>query len=260
MTSPSERPIPFSPLRINDGKAARSGYLKYMGPKSTSQSRSAATRQDIIDAAVDLFTEKGYGETRLQDIVERAHVTTGAFYYHFDSKAALAAAIMAQGWPKALEVVDGCLNDSRAPGLERVILMTFALSSLMKRDRTVWIANHLNQAFGELSEEGRRGFESRARTFVARVAGAVGAEDIRPDISPEDIGQQVWITVHGCHLLSDAMGSDVMAGLERSWLSLLPGLVPDPEVSYFQQFVRRTARSTGSAGAGLTITMRANLG
>lgn len=218
------------------------------------------TRQQIISAAVELFIQRGYGETRLQDIVERARVTTGAFYHHFDSKAALAAAIMAQGWPKALEVIDGRLNNSRAAGLERVIQMTFALSSLMKRDRTVWIANHLNQAFGELSEEGRRGFESRARQFVARVAGAIGPDDIRPDLSPEDVGTQVWITVHGCHLLSDAMGTDVVDGLERSWLTLLPGLVPDDSLSHFQQFVTRTARSTGSGGGRLTINMRANLG
>lgn len=239
-----------SPLRAKQNGS----YVKHMPSKSTSQSRSAATRQDIVDAGVDLFTEKGYGETRLQDIVERARVTTGAFYYHFDSKAALAEAIMEQGWPRALEVIDGCLENSRAPGLERVIAMTFALSSLLKRDRTVWVSNHLNQAFGELSEKGRRGFETRARQFVARVADAVGTEDTRPGVSPQDVGTQVWITVHGCHLLSDALRSDVIAGLERSWLTLLPGLVPDGSLAYFQQFVTRTARTAEPSRGGLTIT------
>lgn len=208
--------------------------------KSTSQSRSAATRQDIIDAAVNLFTDQGYGETRLGDIVERAHVTTGAFYYHFASKAALAAAIMAQGWPKALTVIDGCLNSSQCSGLERVILMTFSLSSLLKQDRSVWIANHLNQAFGQLSEEGRRGFEDRARQFVARVAAVVRPEDLRPDVTAEDVGSQVWITVHGCHLLSDAMGDDVIERLSRSWQGLLPGMLPAESLPHFEQFVART--------------------
>lgn len=214
--------------------------------KSPSQNRSAETRQDIIDAAVDLFTDQGYGETRLQDIVGRAQVTTGAFYYHFDSKAALAAAIIAQGWPKALAVIDGCLDDAVRPGLERVITMTFSLSSLMKRDRSVWIANHLNQAFGQLSEEGRRGFENRARQFVARVAATIGPQDIRPDISPADVATEVWITVHGCHLLSDAMGSDVVDGLERSWQILLPAIVPAESLAHFEQFVARTAAAAGS--------------
>lgn len=213
-----------------------------MPAKSTSQARSASTRQDIIDAAVDLFTEHGYGETRLQDIVRQARVTTGAFYYHFNSKADLAAAIMAQGWPKALTVIDGCLDGSPGPGLERVISMTFALSALLKQDRSVWVANHLNQAFGELSEEGRRGFESRARQFVDRVADAISADDTRPDITPAEIGSQVWITVHGCHLLSDALGDDVIERLARSWRTLLPGMVPAESLPYFEQFVTRTAK------------------
>lgn len=205
--------------------------------RSTSQPRSAATRQIIIDAAVDLFTDHGYGETRLQDIVERAGVTTGAFYYHFDSKAVLGAAIMAQGWPKALTVIDDYLGDSSRPGLDRVILMTFALSSLLKQDRSVWIANHLNQAFGQLSEEGRRGFETRARQFVARVSEVIDPDELRPDTTPADVGNQVWITVHGCHLLSDAMGDDVIDRLARSWHFLLPAAVHPDTLDRYQRLV-----------------------
>ena len=214
-------------------------------PAHNRQNRSAATRQQIIDAAVDLFTEHGYGETRLQDIVDKANVTTGAFYYHFDSKAALGRAVMAQGWPKALSVIDNCLGDSPRPGLERVILMTFALSALMKQDRSVWIANHLNHAFGQLSDDDRRGFEERARQFVARVAGALGPKDLRPGVTPEDVGSQVWITVHGCHLLSDAMNDDVMVRLERSWQALLAGTAPADSLPRLEEFIAQTAAAMG---------------
>ena len=230
------------------------GRLEHRKPlRAEPRRRSEATRQEIIDAAVELFIERGYGETRLQDIVASAHVTTGAFYYHFTSKTALAEAIMAQGWPKALVVIDGSLNQSNSPGLERVILMTFALSSLMKQDRSVWIANHLNSAFGELHEEGRRSFQNRARQFIARVAAALGAEDLRDGVTPEDVGSQVWVTVHGCHLLSDALGDDVIDRLARSWRTLLPGLVPAESLAYFEQFVDRTA---GVAAAGIVAATR----
>jgi AcrR family transcriptional regulator len=209
--------------------------------RSPSQSRSAATRQDIVDAAVDLFVDRGYGDTKLQDIVERAGVTTGAFYYHFDSKAALASAIMAQGWPKALTVIDSELQGQAGYGLERVILMTFALSALMRRDRSVWIANHLNQAFGQLSEEGRCAFESHARQFITRVTALIAPAEIRPDITPSDVGTQVWIDVHGCHLLSDAMRDDVIDRLARSWHILLPATVSAEKLPHLQQFVVRAA-------------------
>lgn len=204
------------------------------------QARAAATRQRIIDAAVELFTDHGFAETGLNDITRRAEITTGAFYYHFGSKEALATAIIQQGWPKALKVFTACI-DSRSPGLENVIVMTFSLSDLLKRDKSVWIANHLNGALGQLSEEGRRGFRDRATTFVERVAQAVPVADLRDGVTPKTVGNLVWITVHGCHLLSDAMMDDVIARLAESWRMLLPAMVPAERLPYFEQFLARTA-------------------
>lgn len=204
------------------------------------QPRAVETRQNIIDAAVELFAEKGYAETGLNDLTARAGVTTGAFYYHFNSKDVLARAIMDQGWPRALEVVKRCLG-SPAPGLENVIVMTFALSSMMKRDRLVWVANHLNQAFGQLSEEGRRVFEDHAATFIDELAAAVRDSDLRDEVTPEQVGSMVWITLHGCHLLSDAMDDNVIDRLHESWSLLLRSIVPDQSLPYFRNFLERTA-------------------
>ena len=66
------------------------------------QARSEATRKKIINAAVDLFAEVGYQATGLGDIIERAEMTKGALYYHFDSKEALATAIIEEGANTAL--------------------------------------------------------------------------------------------------------------------------------------------------------------
>lgn len=212
------------------------------------QSRAVETRQKIIDAAVGLFADKGYGETGLNDLTARAGVTTGAFYYHFSSKEALATAIMDQGWPKALDVVTRCLQPP-SPGLENVIVMTFALSDLMKQDKSVWVANHLNQAFGQLSEEGRRVFEDHAATFIDRLAAAVRGTDLNDGTTPEQVGSMVWITLHGCHLLSDAMDDSVIDRLRESWSLLLRSIVPDESLPYFKRFLSRTASEYDSASA-----------
>ena len=47
------------------------------------QARSEATRQKIIDSAVDLINEIGYPAAGLADIIERAEMTKGARPYHF---------------------------------------------------------------------------------------------------------------------------------------------------------------------------------
>jgi TetR/AcrR family acrAB operon transcriptional repressor len=50
---------------------------------------AAVTRQLILDAALKIFSSKGYSATRLEDIAEAAGVTRGAVYWHFQNKVQL---------------------------------------------------------------------------------------------------------------------------------------------------------------------------
>lgn len=45
-----------------------------------------ALRDKIIDAAYDLFGEKGYDKTSVAEIIEKAGASKGGFYHHFKSK------------------------------------------------------------------------------------------------------------------------------------------------------------------------------
>jgi TetR/AcrR family acrAB operon transcriptional repressor len=55
---------------------------------------AAATRDNILDAAEQLFVEQGVSRTTLQHIATAAGVTRGAIYWHFDDKGALFTAMM----------------------------------------------------------------------------------------------------------------------------------------------------------------------
>jgi AcrR family transcriptional regulator len=62
------------------------------GPRRSGlvQERSRRTRQQLVDAAVQLWTERGYEtgieETTVEEIVQAAGVTKGTFYFHFAHK------------------------------------------------------------------------------------------------------------------------------------------------------------------------------
>lgn len=43
-------------------------------------------KQQLVDAAVALFAERGYAATRISDICERAGVAKGLFYWYFPTK------------------------------------------------------------------------------------------------------------------------------------------------------------------------------
>ncbi len=43
-------------------------------------------RQEILEAALSLFLEKGYNQTSVSAIVKKVGVAQGTFYYHFPNK------------------------------------------------------------------------------------------------------------------------------------------------------------------------------
>lgn len=56
------------------------------------QARSAATRQGLLDAALECLVERGYARTATADVAERAGVSRGAQLHHFPTRAGLLAA------------------------------------------------------------------------------------------------------------------------------------------------------------------------
>jgi len=52
------------------------------------------SRERILDSATQLFSERGYAATGVSDIARGAGVEKAALYWHFESKAALLAAVL----------------------------------------------------------------------------------------------------------------------------------------------------------------------
>ena len=53
--------------------------------QSTSYGKGA-TRQRILEAATEVFSEKGYHGAAVDDIVRESQTSKGSFYFHFPSK------------------------------------------------------------------------------------------------------------------------------------------------------------------------------
>ncbi|MGH8682005.1 MAG: TetR/AcrR family transcriptional regulator, partial [Burkholderiales bacterium] len=65
--------------------------------------RKDARPGEILDAALDLFVEKGFAATRLEDVAQRAGVSKGTVYLYFDSKEDLFKAVIRSGMVRAIE-------------------------------------------------------------------------------------------------------------------------------------------------------------
>jgi len=59
------------------------------------QVQAAETKKKIYDSANELFQKYGFEKVSVDDIVEKAGVSKGAFYVHFESKNSLITAVVA---------------------------------------------------------------------------------------------------------------------------------------------------------------------
>ena len=67
-----------------------------MSDEVKTRTKSEETRERILQAALEMFHDRGFDSTTMREIAARAGVATGAAYYYFDSKDAIVLAFYDQ--------------------------------------------------------------------------------------------------------------------------------------------------------------------
>jgi AcrR family transcriptional regulator len=204
------------------------------------QARSEATRRKIIDSAVDLINEIGYPAAGLNDIIERAELTKGALYYHFDSKEALATAIIEEGSESLLGAFRAA-GRSGSPSMENVIHGTFVITEVIGTDNVVRAGSRLLRTFGAFNPAAKKVFQMLVDELGEHVTRAIAEGDLRADLKPESTSGAIVAAMLGDELLSSALsdGEDLRARFTRSWELLLPAIIADESLGYYREFLSR---------------------
>ena len=66
---------------------------------------AAITRESLLQAALAVFSRKGYTAATMEDVARQAGVTRGAIYWHFGSKAELYTALLSEYSARGGEIV-----------------------------------------------------------------------------------------------------------------------------------------------------------
>ncbi len=90
-----------------------------------------ATRQRILDAATEVFAEKGYHGAVIDDIVAVAQTSKGGFYFHFPNKQAIFLALVEALSPRLAATVERAISHEQGAVAKvdvalRVVLDLFA--------------------------------------------------------------------------------------------------------------------------------------
>jgi AcrR family transcriptional regulator len=79
--------------------------------------------QELLDAALEVFAERGYRNTRIDDVAEAAGVTKGAIYHYFDTKEDLLLRAIESYHDRTFGEIDLILRDAGGPVSARIRLM-----------------------------------------------------------------------------------------------------------------------------------------
>ena len=133
--------------------------------------RKAARPAEIVQAALDVFAERGFAAARLDDIARRAGVSKGALYLYFETKEDLFRAVVAQAIAPNLQIVFSAIAGHPGPFAALLQLMAARVSVLVARPA---VGGVLKMVVGEA-----RNFPELARVWhdevVAHALGALAA-------------------------------------------------------------------------------------
>lgn len=62
------------------------------------QTRSEHSRRQVLDAALELFSHQGYRATTMREIADKAGVSTGNCYHHFEDKEQIFRTLLDEFW------------------------------------------------------------------------------------------------------------------------------------------------------------------
>lgn len=123
---------PFAVPRIRPTSRSINGARVAEGTEQLN--RKEATRQRIVEAAIEVFAEVGYHDAGVDDIVRRSGTSKGAFYFHFPSKEEIFFALVDALAGRMASSVEGAIA-SETRGMARVEAALSAVFSTLSRHR-----------------------------------------------------------------------------------------------------------------------------
>jgi AcrR family transcriptional regulator len=181
----------------------------------------SATKDRLLQAAMDVFADRGYHGATVDDIVAASETSKGAFYHYFPSKQGVFLRLLEQladlveaGVETAIERQQGALGKVEAA--LRVVLEVTAERRDLARILLIEAA-----ALGPEFEQSRVGIHRRFATLIQRHLDRAVADG---DIPPQDtaLASAAWIgAINEVITQGLASGSDLLVGVASLKMLLL---------------------------------------
>jgi len=188
---------------------------------SFTQDRARRTYEALLEAAVEVFSEKGFDATQTPDIAAAAGVSVGSFYRYFNDKREIFLEILRRNIDRSYTEVMGGLTPENFAGAGRRPTIERAIEVLIEN---ITRAPAMQKMFLELALRDpqvlamKRAFDEDGRMRVAALIAAICPADQVTD--PEATAYMIYTAVVECALRIAGAHGDPPVPRERAVAAL----------------------------------------
>lgn len=154
-------------------------FIRRRAGRPSGPHEPAETRERLLDVAADVFADKGYHGTAVDEIVRLSNSSKGAFYFHFPHKQGIFTALLAHLVDRLIARIETRLASAPDPITRLDMALSIVVDAFGQRRRLARLL--LVEAVG--LEERLVGIHSRFITVIAHHlddavrAGAIPSQD-----------------------------------------------------------------------------------
>lgn len=176
--------------------------------KDVKQPRALETREKILQAAARLFALKGYHDAKLEDVLDAAQVTKGAFFHHFRDREDLGFAVLDWHMDQRRQLLDAIEQElplaKPAGPLQQVFRRLDAMQEMVRRRagcKGGCIVGNLSTALSDCHNGFRKRlaecFDEMAQEFVPHLEQAARRLPPKRRPKPEELARYIVTVIEG---------------------------------------------------------------
>lgn len=223
------RPFESRPAFEGAGRPplTRETYIRECMFMRRSLAEAEDTRRRVLDAALGVFDECGYADATMERISQRAGVTRGAVYHHFEDKADLLFLLLRREGEEVMRPLMAGLGSGASP-LERVsAFLRLYFSELDGNARFRAVVNLLlfpgAGAPKDARAQTRLGFESWFKAFRMVLDEAQQQDELRSGVSVD--AASIAVVTLAVGLTTTALQAPELVSISQAAESLIDGLM-----------------------------------
>lgn len=180
-----------------------------------------AKREEILNAARKLFSEKGFDHTSMEEVAKAAKIAKGTVYLYFESKVVLFFEVIRFAKNRMMEQVKR-IYESVLPPLEKIKqMMMIQLDFMEGYPEYVKIflmihhsaSDHLKESLIRFFNEDTKE-QDALQAAMKLIEEGIERGELKENLNPKEEVYRLWFLVHGLSIARNITCSDVF---KKNW-------------------------------------------